>query len=67
MTTAQKAQVVHTPHSLVGRTAQAMYDAAHEGTITPPSFLAISQTERDRFERMACAALSIALTEPVTG
>lgn len=67
MATAEKTQITHTPHSLVGRTARAMYDAAQEGTMTPPSFLAISQAERDRFERMACAALSVALTEPVTG
>lgn len=66
MTTAEKSKVVHTPHSLVGRTARAMYDATHEPTINAPSFLAISQGERDRFERMACAALSVALTEPVT-
>lgn len=66
MATAEKTKVSHTPHSLVGRTARAMYEAAHEGTMTPPSFLSISQVERDRFERMACAALSVALTEPVT-
>lgn len=66
MATKEKTQV-HTPHSLVGRTARAMFDAAHEGTTNPPSYLAISQSERDRFERMACAALSVALTEPVIG
>lgn len=66
MATAEKTKVTHTPHSLVGRTARAMYDAGSEGMTTPPSFLAISQTERERYERMACAALSVALTEPVT-
>lgn len=66
MATAEKTKIVHTPHSLVGRTARAMFDAAHDDVEKTSSFLVISQTERERYERMACAALGVALTEPVT-
>lgn len=65
MATKEKA-LAHTPHSLVGRTARAMFEAAVEGTGDAPPFLSISNVERERFERMAIAALSIALMEPVT-
>lgn len=54
-----------TPHSLQGRCACVMYLAAHEGQSNFLPFLQIGAAERERYERMAAAALALAYREPV--
>lgn len=54
-----------TPHSLQGRCAAAMYAAANEGREGIPTFLQIAADDRERYERMAAAALAVAYREPV--
>jgi hypothetical protein len=54
-----------TPHSLQGRCAAAMYLAANEGRTGFPAFLSLGHEEREKFERMAAVALSMAFREPL--
>ena len=55
-----------TPHSLQGRTAASMYLAAMEGEVKFVRYLDLPTADRQRYERMAAAALSVAYSEPVT-
>lgn len=63
LTKTDKAPV--TPHSLQGRCAHVMYLAANEGQTGFPAFLSLGAAEREKYERMAAAALSLAYREPV--
>jgi hypothetical protein len=50
---------------IVERTAIAIYEASVEKAHNPTPWVSLVDIARDRYRNMACAALSVALAEPV--
>jgi hypothetical protein len=62
--TAEDRPTMVTPHSLLGRTAKAMYDSIWTEGDEP--YFSLSHGQRAVYESMAAAALTVALMEPAT-